>query len=134
MLKNLATVLRAAALYAHEAHHAISGDTFLEDHSFLGDTYAALTTAYDDVVERAIGVGEEFDLLSIQVDAADSLKNLSLKDATAIFKQILENEKTIQEEIEDAIKGTTLGTNNLLSGIADTSEVRIYKIRQRLGE
>lgn len=134
MLKNLATVLRASALYAHAAHNTISGETFLSDHEFLGDLYTALTTAYDDVVERAIGLGEEVDLLSMQVDAAESLKNLSLSDATAIFKQILENEKTIQDEISDAINGTTVGTNDLLAGIADAGEVRIYKIRQRLGE
>ena len=134
MLKNLATVLRASALYAHAAHNTISGETFLSDHEFLGDLYTALTTAYDDVVERAIGLGEEVDLLSLQVDAAESLKNLSLSDATAIFKQILENEKTIQDEISDAINGTTVGTNDLLAGIADAGEVRIYKIRQRLGE
>lgn len=134
MLKNLATVLRASALYAHAAHNTISGETFLSDHEFLGDLYTALTTAYDDVVERAIGLGEEVDLLSLQVDAAESLKNLSLQDATAIFKQVLENEKTIQDEISDAINGTTVGTNDLLAGIADAGEVRIYKIRQRLGE
>ena len=134
MLKNLATILRAAQLYTHAAHNELKGCTFFADHAFAGDTYDALETAYDSTVERAIGLGEEMNLLELGVKAANLAKDLSLDSQKDIFEQLLENEESIRDEIERAKVDASYGTDNLLAQLADDSESRTYKIKQRLKE
>lgn len=132
MLKDLAIILRAAQFYTHAAHNALSGCTFFSDHEFAGDTYTALESAYDSVVERAIGTDEELDLLDIGVKAAGIVKDLSLKNCDAIFEQLIENENSIRDAIDTAKKDASFGTENMLAQFADDSEVRTYKLKQRM--
>lgn len=132
MLKNLAIVLRAAQLYSHAAHNLISGESFFADHSFAGDVYGAMESAYDSVVERAIGTGEKLDLLAMNVSAAKLVADCKTGTVSDIFEQLLENESSLRREIESAHDGASAGTINMLDQLSDDSEVRTYKIKQRL--
>jgi hypothetical protein len=48
------------------------------------------------------------------------------------FKFILAGEEDICAACEKLAKGASLGTENLLAGLADESEMRQYKLKQRL--
>jgi DNA-binding ferritin-like protein len=126
-LEGLAICFRRMQLFAHNAHNLATGKTFMQDHGFLSELYAAYTDAYDDLVERMIGLGQSADLSSIQQQAAASIPTGSP------FPTLLGMEKEVTAEIEEEIKeGCTQGTINLLAGLADASEVRQYKLGQIL--
>lgn len=48
------------------------------------------------------------------------------------FKNLLESEKYLCQLIEQNVRGASQGTMNLLAGLADDSEVRQYKLQQRI--
>ena len=131
-LTRILTVLRAGQLYYQAAHNLTKGETFLQDHGFLGEAYEAFAEAYDGVAERSVGLGEKPDLFKINEESAKISSGLKIEDLDGAFEQALEVEKSLVKEIEQVGK-VSKGTDNLLAGIADESEVRIYKIQQRLG-
>jgi ferritin len=83
-----------------------------------------------------IGIGEDFDPISAQVMAVNSLKqvNYPLNDNQECFKAALEIEKEILGEIERLCKSGqySQGTIQMLGDIADKTEVNVYKLKQRL--
>jgi len=135
-MKDLAIALRAAQLFAHNAHNSTTGCTFFSDHEFLGEAYPAYEEAYDGVVERCIGLAIDIDLCEITLAAAKAackgISATSLTDSVNDFNNLYAMEKAICACVDDAINGTSNGTQNFLQGIADNSEMRQYKICQRL--
>mgnify|MGYP003353200251 CR=1 FL=1 len=131
-LTRLATQYRALQFYAHMAHNLTSGPTFFQDHEFFGELYPAYESAYDGLIERVIGLGGNPDIAETNITAANVLKIANDKNAQEFFARILASEKGIQGMIDEAIKTQTQGTQNFLQGLADDSEVRVYKIQQRL--
>lgn len=129
----LATHLRYMQLHTHNAHNACQGDTFYSDHEELGDLYGVYTGLYDGVIERMIGLGQSVDLVSIQVDAAKMLE-ATPTSFSAAFTAVLKCEEELIKLIDAANEGASLGTQNFLQGIADDSEVRQYKLKQRLSK
>lgn len=134
-MQKLATLYRSAQFYAHNAHNTTTGCTFFQDHEFFGGAYAAYEEAYDGVVERMIGLGMAPDLLSITSNAAKAIQQYGkAKDTDECFKSLLELEQNICSQIKQVITKATEGTQNLLQGLADESEMRQYKIQQRIIE
>lgn len=132
-LQELAVCLRAAQLIAHELHNIVHGPTFFEDHEFLGELYGTYESAYDDVVERAIGLGEAIDIGKVTNDAV-STYNKSDRSPDGWVETILQLEDDIREDVDECMKmGYSNGTQNFLQGIADDSEKRTYKLKQRHG-
>jgi DNA-binding ferritin-like protein len=119
-------------LYAHNAHNLVSGRTFFEDHAFLGELYATYEAAYDSVVERMIGLSMEINLAEVQKKAAGMLEKITNPTGDTIFNCVLECERTLCKTIETEVSGKTQGTIQLLGDIANASEVRQYKLNQRL--
>lgn len=117
-------------LYAHMAHNLLGGETFHQDHEFFGELYAGYEGDYDSVIERMIGLGEPMDLVKIQKDATSGLK--APKSIEQAYEEILLCEEELIAACEKLAKGATLGTNNLLAGLADKAEMRVYKLKQRL--
>lgn len=128
MLIELAIHFRYMQLYAHNAHNLACGETFFEDHKFLGKIYPAYEAAYDSLVERCISLSEEIDLVEVQKRAAAMLEE------GASFHVILTGENVIQQIVEKCFKEDdyTQGTLNLLAQLADDSEVRTYQLEQKL--
>lgn len=134
-MTKLATHLRYMQFYAHNAHNACQGDTFYSDHEELGDLYGVYTGLYDSVVERMIGLGKPIDLVKVQVDAAKMLDGEAEPKAfSAAFAGLLTCEQELCKILIEANEGASLGTQNLVQGIADDSEVRQYKLQQRLSK
>lgn len=127
-LLEIAVEFRAAQFEAHAAHNLCKGEAFFADHAFLSEAYSAYEGAYDALIERLIGMGKKPDLKKVTQKAASKME-------TGGFERLLALEQQMCWDIEAACKlpGVTQGRMNLLAGLADDSEVRQYKIRQRMG-
>lgn len=129
----LSILFRCMQFYAHNAHNLVSGNSFFSDHSFLGDLYDTYSSIYDDVIERMIGLGVKIDaptLVKIQVEAVNKLS----KADNNIFTTLLSLESEACQMIQSYISVNELseGTRQMLGDICDKSEIRQYKIKQRV--
>jgi DNA-binding ferritin-like protein len=133
MLQQLATILRIAQIYTHAAHNKVSGQTFFQDHEFLGELYPAYEAAFDSVVERSIGLNQNVDFTAITEAAARYLKSASLKDCRTMLEEALYFEEQLCKEVEKlAASPLSQGTLQMVGTLADESESRQYKLKQRL--
>lgn len=135
-LAGLAATLRTAQFVAHAAHNLVRGPSFFADHAWFGSAYDAYETAYDSVVERAIGLGEQIDLAGLTAKAATAAaEDIGGTEADNLFRTLLRYEEQICDACEDCCEEECSdGTENLVQGIADQSEARVYQIRQRLSD
>jgi DNA-binding ferritin-like protein len=138
-MHTLASFFRFLQQFAHVAHHMTFGCTFFEDHEFLGELYGEYEEAFDNVVERMVGLGKltsVADRLKIDAKAADILSKTDAEDFTEAedwFETLYDLEKELCNEIEKLAKGkVSQGTLNLLAQFADDSEKRQYKLGQRI--
>ena len=133
-MDKIATTLRAAQLTAHNFHNMTRGMSFFADHEFFAEVYGEYEGDYDAVVERAIGTGEAIDLCEVTTNAAAKSSNYDCSDMAAdeMCAVLLGLEREIQAQAMESNKGASLGTQNLLQSIADRSESRVYKLRQRI--
>ena len=131
-MKDLATLYRAAQFYAHAAHNLASGPTFFEDHEYLGELYGAYESAYDDLIERMIGLGVNVDISAVNKAAVNSAFHHEAESTDECFAYLLDMEDEICDQIKVLVPKSTDGTQNLLQGLADDSEKRQYKLGQRL--
>lgn len=130
-MDKLATILGAAKLVAHRLHNTVRGSDFFADHAFLGETYDAYDDTYDAVVERAIGTGEPIDLAQVNTNAA-AMAAATTADPDLWYVALLGLEVQIRTEIDVLGPRVSTGTANLLAQLADDSEVRTYKLNQRV--
>lgn len=128
----LATALRAAQFYAHAAHNLAKGESFFADHEYLGELYVAYESAYDDVIERMIGLKQPVDISKITLDAANMANQHEHESVKECFDYLMQYEKLICNYVAKFNNGASLGTQNFLQGIADDSEKRQFLIGQRL--
>lgn len=129
-MEQLAAILRSLQLFAHNAHNMAKGASFFADHKFLGQVYPEYESAYDSVVERAIGLDMQMDLSTVTRMAAEGSSVMSLE---APFMSLLEGEQLVCESIESILQTpVTEGTKQLLGEICNQSESRQYKIKQRI--
>lgn len=137
-METLAVLYRCAQLYAHRAHNVCRGETFFPDHDFLGGIYEAYEGAYDNVVERMIGLGMKPAIVKITSEACKKFEDMasdSMVQTDTMLAKILGLEKEFCSQIEEAMKGElSQGTQNMLQGLCDESEVRQYKLKQRLAK
>lgn len=134
-MKEVAVLLRTLQLLSHNCHNLAKGPVFFADHEFLGELYPVYEKSYDSVVERALGLGLEPDLVDITVDAAQMLPYFSnFKENRDCFEMILKLEQSLCKQIEQYLQSTKVseGTKQLLGTICDESEARMYQLRQRI--
>ena len=146
-MHTLASTFRLAQFAAHDFHQRVSGRTFLTDHAFFAELYESYETAYDQLVERIIGQGESVSPSQITYLAAQRAEAFRDKvEADDMYAALMTLERTICREIDTLLMARevdeedrteeesmiTTGVENLLQGMADASEVRQYKFKQRL--
>jgi DNA-binding ferritin-like protein len=134
-LTKLAARFRAMQLFAHNAHLTTKGATFYQDHDAFGDLYPVYETAFDALVERTIGLGGEYDAQASFKQVGDFLApTWGCVAPDDCFDKLMEFEKRICSDITDVLTrmDVTQGVSNFLQGLADDSEKRQYKIKQRL--
>lgn len=128
----LATLLRAMQFLAHAAHNKACGPSFFADHAYLGELYETYEEAYDAVIERMIGLGEDPDICSTNEKGAALAEKCDCCPQEAAFKTLLDMEAEMRAECEKCQKGAPIGTVNFLQGLADQSEARGYRLGQRV--
>ena len=133
-MDSLAILLRSEQLVAHNFHNMTKGVAFFSDHEFFGEVYPELEGDYDAVVERCIGSGEDINLCDVTTQAAQKASAYDCSDMAAdeMCAVLLGMERTLQAKCAELNKGASLGSQNLLQGISDRSEMRVYKLRQRI--
>jgi len=134
-LLKLAKVLRAAQVVAHGAHNNCKGATFFQDHDFFGKLYPVYESEYDSVVERYIGLtGETVEAVSIMSDAMGLISDMSCDSTEACLEGLDLLEKTLCKVCTDVCGQGSVseGTRQLVGEICNQSEIRQYKIRQRI--
>ena len=128
-MNDIAALLRFLQLYTHNAHNLCYGETFFQDHDYFGELYPAYEAAYDNVVERMIGLDLNPDLIQIQEISVSILK----KYPSGSFQTILEGEKKLCLKIQQLVPSSqSEGTKQMLGDICDKSEIRQYKLKQRM--
>ena len=133
-MEDLAIILRAAQLAAHEKHHTVKGPSFFEDHEFLGNLYGTYEGLYDDTIEKTSEVYDgHFGNEAIRDVLRYLVGSLSIpEDVSRWFDMVLSIEDSIRTEIFSILEaGASNGVQNFLQGIADASEKRTYLVRQR---
>lgn len=135
---DLIICLRALQLYAHAAHNLAKHAVFFQDHEFLSEIYNTAEEDYDSVVERMIGImgPESLDLKQITMTAASKMAQMPLdvKNNAEVLSAILSEEIYVCSHIENFVRSgnLTVGFEQLLGDIANKSEMRQYKLKQRL--
>ena len=134
-MDTIATQLRALQFLSHRAHNMVKGPTFFEDHEFLGEIYPAYEAAFDSVIERIIGTGSAtVSIVKINKAAAEMSSVAPQETKPDVFLRIiLKGEKDLCALIDKAMSKASNGTQNLLQGLCDQSEMRQYQLKQRLG-
>lgn len=134
-MKELAILLKLLNVYSHNAHNLVEKSLFFQDHEYLAELYSAYDDAYDSVIERIIGLTDSsaINLIEINTIAAQTLQSLPSKESenVAYFQKIEQMEQKLRSHIQTLNPSVSIGTQQLIGGLADDSEKRSYKIKQR---
>lgn len=136
-MKELAILLRAMQMFSHSAHHLMARTPFHSDHEFFSEVYQGLDDDYDSVIERMIGLsGEEgAQLQAILVGVSSKLvgaPSIGVKENALFYQHQLKFEMELCTLIAQIIQSTSPGTEQLIGEICNKSEMRQYKIKQRI--
>lgn len=138
-LHYLASCLKAMKFFYHAAHNLVARVPFFQDHEAFGSFYEEADSDYDDVVERCIGLhgAENFNIKKVIQDACSKFQSLpanEIGENKKFFEIGLSLEKELQLKIQNMCKlpDATEGTKQLIGDIANKSEMRSYKIKQRM--
>lgn len=133
-MQELLIHLRTMQLFYHNAHNLCKGSLFFADHAAFGDFYAAAEADYDSVAERMIGKGQTIDLLSVIKGVYTKCKTLPAGEAST--EQLFSAGQRLEQElcaiVQKLIPASSEGTKQMIGNIADMSEMRQYKLKQRL--
>jgi len=129
-MSDLAAHLRCMQLLAHNGHNLTYGETFLQDHDYLGSLYPAYTTAYDGVIENCMGEMEDPDLVEVQVIAVEKLQEIGA--VATPYSELYDLEVELQEKIKIVLDGASEGSKQFLGDLAKDSITRCYKLKQLL--
>ena len=133
-MNELIITFRCAQFVAHNFHNFAKGYSFFADHEFLGSLYGTYEEAYDGLVERTIGSNKPIDLRDITNQAAERANAFSADTMSCdeMFSTLQSMEESICVWCKTYTSGASLGTANLLADLADKSEARQYKLKQRI--
>lgn len=137
-MRDILIHLRAMQMFAQTAHQLVARGPFHSDHAFFGDAYEAAAKDYDGVAERIIGLMGEETLRpqTILMEVAEKLKaapSVGVKENKAFYQYQQMMEQELCKRVAATIAaGVSPGTEQLLGTICDNSEIRQYKIKQRI--
>lgn len=131
-----AIAARTLQLYYHYCHNLVTGPSFTQDHAEFAAYYAQAALDYDVIIEYMIAnLGNK--ALDTQAVNEVLFKRLStikveVMSAEEMFEIALELESEYQQALENLEDKGSIGLKNALGAIAEFSDVRKYKIQQRL--
>ncbi len=128
---------RVLQMYYHYCHNLVTGSSFHADHAFFAANYAALEKDYDSLVEYFISMygNKAFKTKIISEVIYEQLKDLDVEKMTAeeMYSEAMKQEEEYELYLAKCDDGAALGLSNLLQGLYTAADVRVYKIKQRLG-
>lgn len=134
-MTNCLAMLRMMNLYYHHLHNIAHASCFASDHALMEEFYSQVEVSYDSLIERYIGLGNECSkdhLLQIITEAHSVLESVpDEEDMETHFEYSINLEMLLRMELESACESASRGTVNLLEGLMDESEARVYKLKQR---
>lgn len=138
-LETLVALTRAMNLFYHNCHNVVYGPQFASDHQMFGEFYVALDADYDQLAERCVGVfGRQcLDLNAILEKVETILEDLT-KPHTSSVDDMLASAVKAEHELLTICNftckapGVTSGIEQLVGTIAEQSEIRSYKLMQRI--
>lgn len=127
----LACQLRLMNLFYHNQHNLAKGIAFESDHELFLEFYEKMDDDYDDVVERSIGMGmsSPSNLALSTQHVAEKIKDVPVDKPFETAEQL---EKILCDYCKLIDKDGSIGVKQLVGEIANQSEIRQYKIKQRL--
>lgn len=135
-MTDLIALTRTMNLYYHHLHNISSGISFSGDHELMSEFYTQMDDSYDSLIERHIGLGNSMsksDFLSIITEAHSVLDQIpEADDMKTHFHYSLSLESSLRSQLEESSESASFGTQNLLQTLADESEMRTYKLKQRV--
>lgn len=136
VLFKIAIQLRMMQLASHHIHHIVSRALFFQDHEAFSDFYKQLEDDYDGVAERIVGFSGSLDIQLLNKEVFQKLNTVQFNTAENkdLFKQLLILEKELCSlcNLLDKSPDTSSGTKQLVGDICNLSEIRQYKIKQRI--
>lgn len=127
---------RMMQLFYHHCHNLTSGEAFFSDHLAFGEYYDRLEEDYDRIAEYMIAVFgvEKFDTIEINSFVVEKLNLYRLENMSieGMFKIALELEKEYYLMLMMLDSVGTIGIKNMVGDLAEASDVRVYKIQQRI--
>jgi DNA-binding ferritin-like protein len=139
-------VMARAITMLHQTHHWQSrGDSYYGDHLLFDRLYTETLADIDTIAERVVGLaGVELVNSSLQASQVCKLvcdvfgASIGIPRSTELMQRSLDAEEMYGKFVEtckECLKinnELSYGTDNLLAGIADKCEGRIYLLKQRL--
>lgn len=125
-------------LFAHSAHNLVARMPFHEDHEFFAGVYEVADSDYDGVAERIIGLYGEAamnlnEIMQAVVAKLAPLPSIGVKENKLFYNVQLQLEQELCKLCVAAIaSGASEGSKQMLGDICNASEVRQYKIKQRI--
>jgi DNA-binding ferritin-like protein len=123
LLLQAATYARSMQLFYHDAHNQTQGDAFLSDHEFFGESYENMEDDYDVLAEYLVAGGQDIQNIKRSIESWDG-------------KDFLQNAVKIEEDFRELLGRldavSPLGLQNALGDMVQKSDVRSYKMQQRL--
>ncbi|HET8689210.1 MAG TPA: ferritin-like domain-containing protein [Methanosarcina sp.] len=114
----------------HLHHFNVTGQTFKQDHSFLGDMYEDFNDHFDSIAEL-IRIEGEFVPGDFQSQSVIPENNT--KDRNAIFKDVLSSIQitlaSLNSAHEEAIKVNSIGTFTTLENIIESMKKTEWMVR-----
>lgn len=137
----LLVCLRALQIIAHHYHNLCARVAFQADHEFFKEVYESAEEDYDSVIERIIGIQGE-DKLNLQalmmavIKKVGEAPSVGVSNNKVFYEEVLKHEIYICDIVKEVISTSMIspGTEQLIGEIANKSEVRQYKIKQRIKE
>lgn len=133
----VAARLRVLQMYYHNCHNLVAGPTFVADHGLFNDFYDQAEGHYDSVIEYMIATlgGQALDTALLIRAVCEELEKHQVEDmeVETMFMVALALEAEMYEDVTELEKNGPIGLRNLLGDIGQSSDVRKYKIKQRLG-
>lgn len=133
--------LRYLALL-HQTHHWIArGDQFYGDHHLFEELYAGVQEEIDSVAERAVGlagdlaVNLQHQMLHVIELMGQAGEASTVPSASELAQRSLQAEQRFLTVLEMLHRSEpfqmSLGTDNLVAGIADLHEKHVYLLQRR---
>jgi len=125
-------------LYYHNCHNLCYGTAFFADHKAFEKFYKECEDDYDAAAERAIGLyNEQLDLEVLLPAIAMNLKSLTRQysnNTDMMYNDGMTLEKELQKicDTMDMNPKATSGIKQLVGTIGEHSEIRAYKLKQRM--